>query len=376
MAFADTVRAATHKPTVGMGMLTRDGSEPTTNLVAGRRQSFTRTSNIPVVTVAPPEDANTSTIERYRPSPLLKAMLTNDAPEEARARTDTTPLTPTTPNSPSAFVAAAVKKKGIDSCLVDGVLQFQVQNKGFRLLDERFSDEGIESFGRRSSGAPLLLREKMMSDIIMQRRSLKDLPASDVSAVQGDLKHLSMRQLLKIRAVYLELKSHVAAVNGLIEMTENLLLEQVGKQALNPVLPHLDEKPTSIELKDVARRFILIVATSNEVADVFRTPWWVYSHKAQRLYLNVDECECSIAFPEAGVLDTEEQARMEGPRTQFRWLVNFVHKEADLCVRKAAANMRATSPAPNALGIGDLAQALGGLKKVRAVTADNSRAVE
>ncbi|CAJ1335365.1 unnamed protein product [Effrenium voratum] len=72
-----------------------------------------------------------------------------------------------------------------------------LRRSGLRSLFQRLPKAAL-SFPKRPNGLPLLLKEGFFERLLSGQTSLNSFPASDVSAAQGDLKHLSFEQLLLI----------------------------------------------------------------------------------------------------------------------------------------------------------------------------------
>ena len=60
------------------------------------------------------------------------------------------------------------------------------------------SEQELFTFPKRRDGSSLLLRKNWYEKVLRGQVKLENCPPADVSAAQGDLKHLSFAQLLKV----------------------------------------------------------------------------------------------------------------------------------------------------------------------------------
>lgn len=91
---------------------------------------------------------------------------------------------------------------------------------------------GDLNFPRRPNGTALMLKQSLFERLLAGKTPLSSIPASDVSAAQGDLRHLSLEQLLTLLSTQGDAPtgpssgSHGSFWNA----TETLLLERLAKR--------------------------------------------------------------------------------------------------------------------------------------------------
>jgi hypothetical protein len=96
-----------------------------------------------------------------------------------------------------------VVETGIGQWRMHGLFEPQVWTSGIKYLDSTWSAESISDLQRRGDGSSPFFRERLLRSLLSEEMQLKSVPASDVSAAQGDLQLLSLRQLLRLRCLHL-----------------------------------------------------------------------------------------------------------------------------------------------------------------------------
>ncbi|CAL1133705.1 unnamed protein product, partial [Cladocopium goreaui] len=75
-----------------------------------------------------------------------------------------------------------------------------IRRKGIQALRQCVDAEELLSFPRRPNGIALMLKQSLFERLLSGKTQLSSFPASDVSAAQGDLRHLSLEQLLALHS--------------------------------------------------------------------------------------------------------------------------------------------------------------------------------
>merc|ERR1719387_3220701 len=101
-------------------------------------------------------------------------------------------------------LALDVKQLGDMKWRVHGVHVEKLLGAGFARLDRMLEKDGILDFPVNEAGRSLIMRETILRDLMSGQRCLKTVPQSDAAAAQKDLVHLSLRQLLRLRAQNLD----------------------------------------------------------------------------------------------------------------------------------------------------------------------------
>lgn len=213
---------------------------------------------------------------------------------------------------------------------VHGIHVDQAIKVGLRFLDSRWDVGGLIQFPRRQNGASLLLKEPLMKELLTGDRQLQSVPASDVSALQGDVKHLTLRQLLKLYTANLDFdpRNNAHATHAaLLETANSLLFEQIGKQAVPDAWSFPDARASRLLGVDI----VLISAVSSAIA----TPqWWVCWIGECRAFFHNKRFECTSAPPHGGVLEIADKSgadpNSKGLHSNLDWYVSLVENVEDL----------------------------------------------
>jgi len=169
---------------------------------------------------------------------------------------------------------------------------------------------------------------------------LKSIPPSDVSAAQGDLSLLSLRQLIRLRVLHIHFAPGGGCVDSIstignihaafIGKLDSLLLEQLGREALRGLSGKLWQGPMSdAELRHFGHTLLLTYA----VAQSIRLPLcWVCRLGSLRLFFNPASFECCTSFPHAsdGVLQVQDSSIIHGRLLQLDWHISLVANEVEL----------------------------------------------
>mmetsp|Transcript_71084 Transcript_71084/g.197460 ORF Transcript_71084/g.197460 Transcript_71084/m.197460 type:complete len:577 (-) Transcript_71084:88-1818(-) len=256
-----------------------------------------------------------------------KMMQDHEAMESAKenAMSFTSTETPVVPLS--------VQKLAKNKWRFHGVHEDKVVKDGLRRLDTKWDLAGILDFPKRPNGTPLLFREAVFTCLLKGEVDLKSLPMGDVSASQGDIKRLTLRQLLKLRALHLnyepERQASSSAHAGFLATVDATLFEQLGQKAVAK-----SELRFTMPEPQILRYFgleLTCIVAANAVMPTrwFRStlpPWWVWWLGDTRCFFHATDFELSDTFPERhGALQIEDMSRPDGGgRRLFDWTATLV----------------------------------------------------
>jgi len=228
--------------------------------------------------------------------------------------------------------ALPCERQGQGKWRVHKFYEDQAINVGLRCLDGQWGTEALHDFPKRPNGSALLLREQLLGSLLKGTRDLKSVPASDLSAAQGDLRHLSLRQLLKIRALHLDFvppKNGGDTSTAFIEKMDWLLFEQLGKTASVNVTVDSQDSASACRL---GRELTLLTAAAGTLPSPQYWVWWL---GGCRRFFDAKLFTLSDAFPaDGGVLQIEDKSapdpNSKGLRRQIDWKVSLVLDESAL----------------------------------------------
>lgn len=243
----------------------------------------------------------------------------------------------------------AVDELGENHFKLHGLHEDTLLKIGLGLLDSQWGWDDAQS-----ELSPRIISGRLIAGLLRQERDLKSMPVSDVAAAQGDLKLLSLRQLLRIRVWLLDYEpqrqagsvvaqgsnTHAAFMSTL----DAVLFQRLGAQALSELSQGDGGAPDTHQLHRLGVELIFIVAAANsELAEV--TPlarWWVWWLGERRLLFDAETFCLTDVFPSGdGALEVEEKsrvdARLDGKRRAFEWNVERVRDECCLRTSRAAS---------------------------------------
>jgi len=217
---------------------------------------------------------------------------------------------------------------------ISGMYEHQVLKCGLRQLDALWPEDGLLDVSDGKSGAgSRVLRKKLLTDLIGGEVHLKSVNPNDLSAAQGDLKFLTLGQLLRLRVNHIDFTPSGSGANtcnrqGEIHATflgqlDQMLFEQLGRKAAAGVLG--DDLEASMAHR-LGRESVILVAAA---AAVPSPPWWVWWIADDcRAYFNAEHFMSSKEFPTGksakwGVLEIKSDCSRRDqnePTGRLRWL--------------------------------------------------------
>lgn len=254
---------------------------------------------------------------------------------------------------------------------INGMYEEQVLKVGLRLLDEAWDTTKLLEFPRRKDGSNLLFRQRLVEDLINGNRNLKEAMIGDISAMQGDLVHLTLRQLLRIRVSHLNFKPSGPMVDtqiGFIEKLDTLLFLHLGRSAIN------GENFETLEPRKYMSFGSELVRVVAAAAVLPQPEWWVRWVGSQRVFFHPNQFTCDVTFP-GSVFEIVDASHVDHNSRGQRWLdwkVKIVHEESELAqaplvpsaAQDAAASYGANINAP-CITEAELALALQALVKAK-----------
>lgn len=247
---------------------------------------------------------------------------------------------------------------GVGHWRMHGFFEHQVWSTGVRLLDQERSTEGLYELRRRPDASSAFFRGRLMRDLLAEEIQLKSIPPSDVSAAQGDLSLLSLRQLLRLRALHIGVAPGGGSVDSInavgdshaafIAKLDGLLLEQLGREALRELNGKYDDSGAA-DLK--FKRFGHVLLLTYAVAQSLPSMWWACHLGGLRLFFDPEAFVCCSTFPAGvdGVLQVRDLSVTHGRLLRLDWHIDVVQSEAELANAKEVSTPMQPSVSVEAL---------------------------
>jgi len=229
-----------------------------------------------------------------------------------------------------------------------GFFETQIWSAGVRQLDNTWSTHNIHDLQHRADGSSPFFRERLFQNLLSEEVQLKSIPAGDVTAAQGDLSLLSLRQLLRLRHLHLHIAPGSWNVDSIhsasdahmafIAKLDGLLSEELGRLGVQAVQDLIDFGGVGVsDLRRFGHSLLLISA----VAPSLPAPaWWVCRFADCILYFHANDFVCSKEFPCAsntdngGALEIVDSSAAHGRMLHVDWQISLVSSEAELSQSK------------------------------------------
>jgi hypothetical protein len=287
---------------------------------------------------------------------------------------------------PERLMEVPAEKVSAGKWRVHGMYEEQALKAGLRRLDNEWETRGLfskrQTSGRnveKTKSTPRFVCEGLIADLVSGDRGLNDVHKSDVSSAQGDLVHLTARQLLRLRVNNLDYAPQGddnAAMHAFMHKLDRLLFEQLGQMSVASLFPNMEASDCFRLGKDLT--FVSAVA-----ANITHPSWWVcwagYGEGQKRFYFHPGNFAASKEFPKdrdgwSGVLEIEDVSRMchmsRGKHWILDWNVRAIMHESELRskriapsrdVNEAAAGAGGVAGAPR-MGVRTLKRIIGNMK--------------
>jgi len=203
---------------------------------------------------------------------------------------------------------------------------------GLEVLDKSFSENGLMHFPRRKNGSSMLLREPLIKSMLNGSRDLKSTHKGDVSAAQGDIKHLSFRQLLKLRTLHLDYDptrhESTKVQAAFLQSLDQNLFEHLPKTVIGETASLFAVQ----SLRKFGLELTLLVAANDALSSGRGSPqpWWACYLQGQLVYFDASAFSVDADFPKCGVLQIKDLSKPDGHRRAIDWNVTHVSLEDDL----------------------------------------------
>lgn len=226
-----------------------------------------------------------------------------------------------------------------------GIHEDSVLKIGLSCLEARWcTGNALLELPLHEDGKSRLLKGMLIIGLLRQERDLKSMPMGDVAAAQGDLKCLSLCQLLRIRVWLLDYEPQrqantVVAQGGnahaaFMASLDSLLFLKLGSRASTDLTSGAGAtEPQQLHRLGVELVCVVAAAQSTLAEAMGPVRWWAWWLEGRRVFFDVESFALGSTFPgDEGVVQVEEKTkvdtRMDGCRRAFEWNVAHVHEES------------------------------------------------
>jgi len=205
-----------------------------------------------------------------------------------------------------------------------------VLKAGLSAISDTLGTQGLTTFPRRPSGVPVLTRQGFFERLLTKETLLQNCSNTDVTAAEGDVKHLSLEQLLWIRCQQFETSKGAAA-----QPKERFLrlVDRAAVGLLSQRLLHQEAALADVQRALLMRHVVLIYGANEELQELgdgtgLESAWWLLSVAGKRYYLHLPRCEVKTSAPEGAVWcfrsHTAPDPRDPSQSRSFKWQVLLV----------------------------------------------------
>lgn len=259
------------------------------------------------------------------------------------------------PAPPVELTAVPVKKVADGIWAVErGFTHNQALKAGLRAMDLDRPDEGIRTLPRGNRGQKVLMcSEAVYEGLLTGARRLSAVPKAELSAAQGDLRHFSWRQLLRIRATNLDWPPEgemFQTEQAVKDKLDQLLFSGMGAQVASNAGGGAQEADVAAHQHfRLGKDLVLIAAVAESIPS---SEWWVCWLGEKRIYVSKASLAVHSGFPQAGVLEIEDRSKLDhlsgGKQMHLEWRVRHLRRDADV----STARQEATAEQPSAASFG------------------------
>lgn len=223
---------------------------------------------------------------------------------------------------------------------IKGVYKHAVLKAGLRRLDETWPEGDIDTMPDKK-----LFRSRLIHDLLSGTLELKSLPSTDVGAMQGDIKELTLRQLLRLRTRLLEYRPSGAGADqtSTIGSTQEAFMNVLDAT----MFLHLGEKTLDKERKEGEAYYkigveaiLIFAAAAGFVEENIKppTPWWCWCITDEhRIFFDPIKNEVfkGKKLPKEGVMMVVDRSHPDhneptGNLIWFEWNLHHAKTEEDL----------------------------------------------
>jgi len=297
---------------------------------------------------------------------------TEEGRQKHREETEHQDGGPEVVDAPTPLREPPCKQLGADEWQIEKVYTHQVLKIGLRWLDANWDTKDLLDLPVPRSGSSGLLKPKLILDLLSGEVHLKSVPSNDVSAAQGDIEHLSLRQLLRLRVRHLDFTPSGCGSNSvhgaqstheaLLTKIDTKLFRQLGETPIQRCAPsNLSGDLRSADYCRLGREVVLLVAAAIVIKEPAWWCWWLSD--ADKVFFCPktfkSRCEdggtdyCMNSFPEGGVLsltDHTKHCAQQKDLQWFDWHVQRINSEDALPKVRPAGNTASASEGTGATG--------------------------
>jgi len=187
-----------------------------------------------------------------------------------------------------------VKNTGSGKWCIRDVYEHQALKLGLRCLDELWGGEDIERFSRPLDS---LLKEKLFRDLLSGNLQFHSVPAMGISAVQRDLRNLSVVQLLRLKCRMIEADSMKGSHGAFLSALDDILYTKLGMKATSGLQLSL----SATEMHRCGVEAVLLVAAAGAIPTYDDWAWSIDDNHC--VFFNTRRFTSSTVFPSSGVLE-------------------------------------------------------------------------
>jgi len=173
-----------------------------------------------------------------------------------------------------------------------------VLKSGLLSLQVALGMEGLHDFPTRANGTPLLMRQGFFQRLT-RGDTLQDCAPADVSAAEGDVKHLSLKQLVAIRCNHLDYEptgANQLSKTNFLKLAEKWTASVLAERILGDEAKLMTEASRAI----LARHVILTYGAHHQLgegAEPRGSEWWLLDVAGVNCYLHMPCCESRSDAP-------------------------------------------------------------------------------
>lgn len=239
---------------------------------------------------------------------------------------------------------ASVSELGNGKWRVHGIHEQKVLHAGLLRLDSMLERGDITLLPCNNHGRSLVFCHSLFQALLTGVRMIKDVPQAEAASAQKDLPHLSLRQLLRLRALNIDFAPGGNSVHAtLLSMVDVLIFQRLGKKATDS-----DDPARTAELRDLGRTLVILIALAKYFS---ATHCWICWFEDRRIFFDTVRLactECTSMGIEAGALeyvDKSEYDRLKGGES--KWLdfsVRLITSETELGTMRNSSPGQKTRP--------------------------------
>lgn len=165
---------------------------------------------------------------------------------------------------------------------------------GLLAISDVLGEEGIMKLPRYKCGRPRVMREGFMLRLLSGVLELRNSPDIDVASAQPDIKHLSLKQVLKLR------KQHIDFSMGCATASKEAFMRRLDERLTSALCEYMGITNSS---KSAVRHFVLIFGAQRGVieqgyASNIEPSCWLLNLPPYRRYIHTKTGEITETGPD------------------------------------------------------------------------------